>query len=167
MAVSTDRGTDLLALHEAIQRGVAVDRKVLAEIRDLFLKTQTKDGGWRYKDDPRLAATMTMSTAGLCNLLISGLDLAEGKASLRKDGSAENCGTYKDNDAANRALAWIGARHPARYTDDEMATTFTSCSDMPRASAISERVKNSAWVDVHTVSVPSGSTAASAARGSR
>jgi hypothetical protein len=48
-----------------------------------------------------------------------------------------------------------------------VATTFTSCSGRPSTSAISERVKKSACVEVHTVSIPSGSTAASAARGSR
>lgn len=115
----------LLALHEAIQRGVKVPPKVLVEIRDFFLKTQVKSGGWGYKG-PNPVSTMTMTTAGLCNLLITGMDLSEGKAALRKDGSAEKCGQYKENDAVNKALEWIGDRHPASYTDQDVITTFTS-----------------------------------------
>src|SRR5262249_38170683 len=70
----------------------------------------------------------TMTTACLCNLLITGMDLNEGKAALRKDGSAENCGKYKENDAVNKALKWIGDRHPAEYTDDEIIRTFKGSS---------------------------------------
>src|SRR5262249_20632931 len=38
----------LLALHEAIQRGFKVDAKALKEVREYFLKTQSKSGGWGY-----------------------------------------------------------------------------------------------------------------------
>jgi len=49
---------------------------------------------------------MNMTTAGLCNLLITGLDLATGKAVLRNDGSAEKCGEYDENEAVARALTF-------------------------------------------------------------
>lgn len=114
----------LLALHAAASRGVAVDKKHLAAVRDLYLQTQARDGGWGYKANQ--GATMTMTTAGLCNLLITGLDLAEGKAALRKDGSAERCGLYKENEAIDKAITWIGERHPSRHTDGEIGETFGS-----------------------------------------
>src|SRR5262249_49795869 len=84
----------LLALHEAIQRGVKVDPKVLTDVREFFIKTQDRHGGWGYKG-PNPVASMNMTTAGLCNLLITGMDLAEGQSVLRKDGSCEKCGEYK------------------------------------------------------------------------
>ncbi len=114
----------LLGLHEAIQAGVKVDPKVLQELQALFIKTQN-NGGWDYR--PRSnGATMTMTTAGLCDLLIAGMDLAAGKAVLRPDGSADNCGQYKDNEPIAQALAWIGNRFPARLSDDSFYETFGS-----------------------------------------
>src|SRR5262245_31580496 len=57
----------LLGIHEANQRsatGLAVERKVLLEIRDHFLKTQSKAGGWGYHSRNQ-AGNMNMTTAGL------------------------------------------------------------------------------------------------------
>jgi hypothetical protein len=48
-----------------------------------------------------------------------------------------------------------------------VATTRSRCSGRPSASATSERVEKSPWVLVQMVSAPSGSTLASAGRGSR
>jgi hypothetical protein len=116
----------LLGLHEAIQTGVAkVDDKTLREIRTLFTRTQTKAGGWGYRPSTP-AGTMTMTTAGLCNLTITGLDLARGKEVLLPDGSAKHCGEYADNDNVTRALAWVGGRFPARLTAGNAVDRFGS-----------------------------------------
>ena len=48
-----------------------------------------------------------------------------------------------------------------------VATTRTRCSGSPSDSDTSERAENRPWVLVQIVSSPSGSTLASAARGSR
>src|SRR5262249_35723976 len=87
----------LLGLHEAILAGFEVKKTTLETVRKLYLDTQVSDGGWTYKPTKggRGTSTMTMSAAGVCNLLISGEDLARGKAVLRPDGSAEDCGVYK------------------------------------------------------------------------
>jgi hypothetical protein len=114
----------LLGLHEAIQYGVKVDAKTLQQIQALYLKTQV-DGGWSYRPGNRVAS-MTMSSAGLCNLIITGMDLARGRATLRKDGSADNCGDYKDNEPIARALEWIGDRFPSRLGDDNIVARFGS-----------------------------------------
>jgi hypothetical protein len=114
----------LLGLHEAIQAGFKVDPKTLREIQEFYLKTQN-NGGWDYR--PRSpGASMTMTAAGLCNLLITGMDLAQGKAALRADGSADGCGNYKDNEPIANALGWIGDRFPARLTEDSFYDRFGS-----------------------------------------
>jgi hypothetical protein len=116
----------LLGLHEAIQSGVVkVDDKTLREIRALFLKTQTKSGGWGYRP-AQPVASMTMTTAGLSNLMITGMDLARGKAVLLPDGSAKNCGEYADNESVAKALAWIGDGFPAALTEENIAAKLGS-----------------------------------------
>src|SRR5262249_58434833 len=108
----------LLGLHEAKRAGAKVDAKALEEMRDFFIKTQDKAGGWGYKG---AGATMTMTTAGLCNLIITGLDLAAGQQKLRPDGSADNCGVYTEVKPVEDALNWIGGKFPAGLTDDTTA----------------------------------------------
>lgn len=113
----------LLGLHEAIQYGVKIDDKALKEVQALYVKTQT-NGAWAYKPGREIGGSMTMTTAGLCNLIITGLDLAAGKADLRPDGSADRCGQYADNAPIAKALAWIGDRYPARLTEDTIRDRF-------------------------------------------
>ena len=64
---------------------------------------------------------MTMTTAGLCNLIITGLDLAEGKAVLLADGSAENCGEYSRQRAGCQGAGLDRRLLPRRTLDDETA----------------------------------------------
>jgi hypothetical protein len=107
----------LLGLHEAIQAGYKVRPEVLRDLRKLIIDTQKPDGAWGYR--PRDGQRrMTMTTAGVCNLIITGMDLAIGKAKLRKDGSAEDCGAYAENAPVAKALTWIGDQFPARLTRD-------------------------------------------------
>jgi hypothetical protein len=109
----------LLGLHEGLQAGAVVDPKALQEIRNFYMETQkrTGTGGWNYRPGER--TTMTMTTAGLCGLLITGLDLAQGKQKLdEKTGVAENCGVYEENQNVTDALNWIGTNFPARLTED-------------------------------------------------
>jgi hypothetical protein len=113
----------LLGLHEALLAGARVDPKALREIRAFYIKTQ-RGGGWGYRATN--GPTMTMTTAGLCNLIITGLDIAAGKAVLRKDGSAENCGVYTENEPINRALHWLGASFPARLTEENAVERLAS-----------------------------------------
>lgn len=102
----------LLGLHEGIQAGARVDHKVLEEVRDFYIRTQTH-GGWTYNRS-RPDASMAMTTAGVCGLVITGMDLAQGKQELRPDGSAVNCGVYQENKPVAEGLNWIGSRFPSR-----------------------------------------------------
>jgi len=105
----------LLGLHEGLLAGAKVDPETLMAVRDFYMQSQIADGGWAYRrGQPR--SSMTMTSAGVCNLLISGMDLAIGKQVLRADGSAENCGIYEENRPVANALQWIG-RHFSSFPD--------------------------------------------------
>jgi hypothetical protein len=98
----------LLGLHEGLRSGAAtIDPKVLEALRKMFIDSQTAAGGWSYRRG--MPASMTMTTAGVCNLVITGMDLAVGKQKLNeKTGIAENCGVYEENEPLARGLRWIG-----------------------------------------------------------
>ena len=102
----------LLGLHEALVAGQQVSPDKLRAIRQFFLQSQQRDGGWTYRGGG--FTTMTMTTAGLCNLLICGMDLQTGKAILQADGSALNCGLYDEIRPVRQALDWIGTNFPGR-----------------------------------------------------
>ncbi len=100
----------LLGIHEGLVAGATVDKKALEEMRDLFLKTQDANGGWGYNPiptSPQNQARPTMTIAGLCNLLITGMDLETGKQKLNANGSADNCGEYAENRPVAAALRLI------------------------------------------------------------
>ena len=102
----------LLGLHEALLAGAQVDPRAMAEVREFFLKSQLQDGGWAYRGGG--FTTMTMTTAGLCNLIICGMDLNTGRAKLQPDGSALNCGVYDENIPLKKAVEWIATNFPGR-----------------------------------------------------
>jgi hypothetical protein len=72
----------LLGLHEANVAGFKIPREVWESIRAYYTRTQKKEGGgigsWGYAYEPN-NGTLTMTTAGLCGLLIAGMDLNEGR----------------------------------------------------------------------------------------
>jgi len=96
----------LLGLHAGRQAGATIDRAVWESIRAYYLDSQHPDGAWHYSAD-RLEGRLTMTTAGLCGLVISGMELNQGREKLQPDGSATNCGVYEENEPAARALGWI------------------------------------------------------------
>ncbi len=130
----------MLGLHEAIQAGYPVSEKTLTTVRDLYLNTQHKDGGWAYDPRSKSGAYLTMTTSGLCNLLITGLDLAKGKAVLLDDGSAKDCGKYVDNKAVVEACAWLGNNFPAEINNENavrLRSPFYALYGIERAGRLS------------------------------
>jgi hypothetical protein len=111
----------LLGLHEARLAGARVDVAVLQAMRDFYIRSQRPGGGWNYRAWQDQRVSMTMTTAGLCNLLITGLDVEQGRQKLRPDGSAENCGVYDEQKPTAEALAWIGEHFPAQITRERAA----------------------------------------------
>jgi hypothetical protein len=117
----------LLGLHEGLRAGAKVDPAVLKAIQKLMIDTQGGDGGWPYRSNRggtnglggRASSSMTMTTAGLCNLIITGMDLDIRKQDLNlQTGVADHCGEYEENEPVARALRWIGHHYPARLTPD-------------------------------------------------
>src|SRR5262249_11671748 len=65
----------LLGLHEGHLAGAKIDPRVWKEIRDYYARTQRADGGWGYSTQEANGSTLTMTTAGLCGMIIAGTEL--------------------------------------------------------------------------------------------
>jgi hypothetical protein len=101
----------ILGLSAGRQAGVEIKREIWESIRDYYLKTQEAAGGWIYSPHgaPILFkhSSVTMTPAGLCGILIAGMELNVGREAIRNDGTASNCGAYAENSAAAKALTRI------------------------------------------------------------
>jgi hypothetical protein len=106
----------VLALHAGRLAGARIKPQVWEAIRNLYLKTQTPEGGWIYSTKFNSVSYLTMDVAGLTGLIISGLELNKSREKLiipaRKGASvhADNCGGYKENEPVRKALDWITRR---------------------------------------------------------
>jgi hypothetical protein len=108
----------LLGLYAGNQAGAKIPRNVWEGIQDYYIRTQQPDHGWVYNPAINNNTKMTMTTAGLCGLLISGMQLNQGRETIGADGKASNCGVYVDNAPAMNALNWIGRNfRPFRLAD--------------------------------------------------
>ncbi len=96
----------LLGVHEARVAGFEVDREMVQSMYNLY--NGHTSGAWGYRGRP---PSLTMTTAGLCNLLITGQDLAE-KRKLDADGSDARCGKYDDSTTVRKALTNISNNFP-------------------------------------------------------
>jgi hypothetical protein len=99
----------VLGLHAGIEAGVEVDKKALMRLRKYMLASQV-NGGWPYRDGQ--APRMSMTCAGLCNLMVSGMDLDIGKQHM-EGGVIKDCGKYDDNGPVANALRRVGGEFPA------------------------------------------------------
>ena len=122
----------LLGLHEAQRAGALIKPEVWQSIRDYYIRTQIKtqnSGGWGYRRglDPNL----TMTTAGLCGLLITGMETNVSMQTFSPDErSVQNCGVYKEsNGAVTMAIRWIGDNFPP--TDGKVADWRHSDPEFP------------------------------------
>jgi hypothetical protein len=134
----------LLGLHEALLAGAKVDRAGLKAMRDYYLATQKKDGGWLYREDERGGVpTLTMTTSGLCNLIITGEDLETGKAVLDEDsGVATDCGKYDENGPVLKAVDYLSDHLPDPLTDrvaEAWGTPFYALYGIERAGRLTGR----------------------------
>jgi hypothetical protein len=113
----------LLGLHEANLAGATIDKEVWELIRAYYVKSQRIDmrgvgreiGGWGYAPLEANGPDLTMTTAGLCGLLIAGLELNEGRETFLPNGTATNCGNYVENEPVAAALSFIGERFRVDY----------------------------------------------------
>ncbi len=132
----------MLALHMGRVGGAKIDPAVWEEIRAFYRRTQAKDGGWSYLPDGRgltgqVESTLTMTNAGLCGLLIAGLELNQGREILQADGTATNCGEYKETPEIRKALSWISSPRGDRFSITQPGHTFYNLYGIERAGRLS------------------------------
>jgi hypothetical protein len=130
----------LLGLHAGKSAGVPIPREVWESIRAYYTRTQQDDGGWLYstRGAPHGAgSSLTMTTAGLSGLLIAGMELNEGRETIRPDGTAESCGVYKENEPVARALNWISGPAVDRFSLEMPKRTFYNLYGIERAGRLS------------------------------
>lgn len=101
----------VLGLHAGIEAGVPVNKNALARLRKYMLTSQM-GGCWGYDRGGDQTPRLTMTCAGLCNLMITGMDLELGKQHM-EGGDIKDCGKYDENGPVADALRWIGGRFPA------------------------------------------------------
>src|SRR5262249_31262718 len=99
----------LLGLHAGRMAGIPIDIAVWRSIGEYYVNTQAQgpgeEGGWGYRLG--MSSIQTMTIAGLCGLQIVALELNKSRQGLRPDGTAERCGIYPENEAIEKALAWL------------------------------------------------------------
>jgi hypothetical protein len=116
----------VLALHEAFQAGATVEPEVWEQIRDLYLGTMIRDGGgaepaggWSYRPGQTTGITLTMTTAGVCNLMIADMNLKASKLQGVPKCDGPDCGpdpqgAAKDVLTTERAIE-MGLRYIGRH----------------------------------------------------
>ncbi|MCI0456941.1 MAG: DUF4159 domain-containing protein [Gemmataceae bacterium] len=126
----------VLALHAAAQAGARIDRQVWREIRQLLLDSQTHAGGWSYGTDERTerSASVSMTNAGLCGLLIAGLHGGGGRERLRPDGEPRG---YEDSEALKKGLSWISSPDRDRFSLELQHRTFSNLHGIECAGRLS------------------------------
>jgi hypothetical protein len=131
----------LLGLQAGKKAGARIKQEIWKSIRDYYIRTQETDGGFLYDPTRQTGGgpSLTMTTAGLCGLLIAGMELNAGREILQKDGTAKNCGQYKENPAVQKALNWISGPRRDRLQIDLPMRTFYSLYGIARAGELSGR----------------------------
>lgn len=93
----------VLGIYAGKQAGAKIKREVWEQIQEYYQSTQSREGGWHY---PGQRDSLTMTTAGLCGLLMAGMEADAGRK-LAADGSDPQCGFYPANDNLARATKWV------------------------------------------------------------
>ncbi|HEV3261971.1 MAG TPA: DUF4159 domain-containing protein, partial [Gemmataceae bacterium] len=125
----------LLGLHEGHVAGAVIKRQVWKEILKFYTDSQNGDGSWGYSEsmnEPRL----TMTTAGLCGLIIAGMELNKGREEDNGDGTFKRCGEYDENPPVRKALDWIGT-HLRIELNDQLRPIYYNLYGIERAGRLS------------------------------
>jgi hypothetical protein len=79
-----------------------------------------------------------MTTAGLCGMLIAGMELNPGRETTDAKGLVKNCGDYEKNEDLDNALALVGRQLPRRPEEiGRMAHTYYWLYGLERAGRLS------------------------------
>src|SRR5262249_18260668 len=133
----------LLGLYAARLGGAKIDVEIWKAIRKFYEDTQNDDGGWGYSEGGLgpfgKSSKLTMTTAGICGLLIAGMELNAGREVLLADGRAQNCGVYEEGGklALRRGLDWICGTNHDRFQLETPNATFYNLYGIERAGRLS------------------------------
>jgi hypothetical protein len=132
----------MLGLHAGKKAGVKINEEIWKSIRDYYIRTQLSgkgvEGAFTYNPfGPEGGPSLTMTTAGLCGLLIAGMELNAGREVLQADGTASNCGQYKENQPVHKALDWISGPRADRLVFNLDQRTFYNLYGIERAGRLS------------------------------
>src|SRR5262249_17771250 len=128
----------LLGLQAGKKAGVRINEEIWKSIRDYYIHTQDADGGFTYFPKAREGGfSLTMTNAGLCGLLIAGMELNAGREVLQGDDTAKNCGQYEENLAVQKALDWISNPRRDRFQIELPQKTFYHLYGIERAGRLS------------------------------
>jgi hypothetical protein len=133
----------LLGLWAGKQAGMAINREIWQSIRDFYMRTQDAEGGWPYAASGvggGQGASLTMTAAGVCGLLIASMELNSGREIIDKDGNVNNCGLYDEDRGVARGLEWISsrdARKRDRFQIDLPNRTFYNLYGIERVGRLS------------------------------
>ncbi|MFT3878437.1 MAG: DUF4159 domain-containing protein [Gemmatales bacterium] len=100
----------VLALREAHAAGITVPAATWAKVRKMYLASQNNSGGWGYTIEGDGGERLTMTSAGVCGLLICDMSSPTIKGPPGPDGEFPNC-TQRDSDiekAIERGLRQVG-----------------------------------------------------------
>ena len=109
MADNSNSQYAILGLHEAQTAGLYVNPQTWKEIGMLYMSTQVR-GGWGYHSNDQ--PTFTMTTAGLCGLLMASMDLNQNREISSREGHWNNCGVYKEAPFVAQAQNLLGDTFP-------------------------------------------------------
>lgn len=135
----------LLGLYAGKLGGVKIDDDTWRQIRDLYIADSEDEPGktvtfWRYKPGLRRdlnGASYSMTTAGICGLLMARMGLSESEQALNATtGVAANCGKYIGDGKIERGLNYI-ARHFNFDRTPEMKATFYTAYGIERLGRLS------------------------------
>ena len=125
----------LLGLHAGKLAGAKIPAESWKIIRDLYMKSQLPEGAWGYTVGDR-SPRQTMTLAGLCGLLISGMELAHGQQKLNPEtGVAERCGEYAEDRYIRKTLDWLAK--PGNFSYDVGQHRFYNIYGIERAGRLS------------------------------
>jgi hypothetical protein len=74
MADNSNTHFAVVALHDAARAGAQIDAKVWEQIREFYIRTQLKNGGWGYYNGAEFggnALSLSMTTCGLLGLALA------------------------------------------------------------------------------------------------
>ncbi len=133
----------LLGLYAAKLAGAKVPEAEWQDLLDLYTRTQAVEkeadrGSWSYLSND-VKPSFTMTTAGVCGLLIARMGLGESGHGLNPaTGVSERCGVYPENDAVRKGMNWLGERFAFRLKEKESPTaTFYNIYGIERVGRLS------------------------------